>query len=132
MNKRIIPLNLPAGLERETIGNPVTTRLESVPANCFPGLDIDVKNLDRRFFPGLVFDFTSYDEKDPLVQCRGAQLVQVALDDPDVAKCDNVLKEQLSILNSMLSGSTIMLDSLQVRSSGLIKKNPSIVFIAAE
>ena len=27
--------------------------------NCFPGLDMDVRNLDRRFFPGLVFEFIS-------------------------------------------------------------------------
>ena len=114
MSKRIIPLNLPAGLDREVVGNPVTTRSESVPANCFPGLDIDVRNLDRRFFPGLVFDFTSFDENDPLVQCRGAQLVEVALDDPDLVNADKALKAQLSTLKSMLANTKVILANAKI------------------
>jgi hypothetical protein len=38
-------------------GNPVTTELESGVGNCFPGLEFDARNLDRRFFPYLVVDF---------------------------------------------------------------------------
>jgi hypothetical protein len=38
-------------------GNPVTTRLESGVGNCFPGLEFDHRNLDRRFFPGLIVNF---------------------------------------------------------------------------
>ncbi len=38
-------------------GNPVSTRLESAIGNCFPGLELDLRNLERRFFPFLVIDF---------------------------------------------------------------------------
>src|SRR6476646_3816640 len=34
-------------------GNPVSTRLESGIGNCFPGLECDLRNLERRFFPFL-------------------------------------------------------------------------------
>jgi hypothetical protein len=33
------------------MGNPVATRLESGVGNCFPGLECDLRNLERRFFP---------------------------------------------------------------------------------
>jgi hypothetical protein len=42
---------------RYVVGNPVTTRMEAGVANCFPGLEFDVRNLDRRFFPGILFQF---------------------------------------------------------------------------
>lgn len=38
-------------------GNPVSTLMQSGVGNCFPGLEFDVRQLDVRFFPGLVFDF---------------------------------------------------------------------------
>jgi len=38
-------------------GNPVSTRLESAVGNCFPGLECDLRNLERRFFPFLEVDF---------------------------------------------------------------------------
>jgi hypothetical protein len=38
-------------------GNPAITRPEDAVANCYPGLELDIRNIDRRFFPGLVFDF---------------------------------------------------------------------------
>lgn len=34
-------------------GNPVSTRLEAGVGNCFPGLECDLRNLERRFFPYL-------------------------------------------------------------------------------
>jgi hypothetical protein len=37
-------------------GNPVATLLESGVGNCFPGLECDLRNLERRFFPHLEFD----------------------------------------------------------------------------
>src|ERR1700724_1630523 len=54
---RIFPRNLTAQAGIEIAGNPVTTRLESGVGNCFPGLEFDHRNLDRRFFPGLIFNF---------------------------------------------------------------------------
>ena len=43
-------------LGRPAVGNPVTTRLEDGVGNCFPGLECDLRNLERRFFPGLEVD----------------------------------------------------------------------------
>ena len=57
MAEKIFPRNLTARAATVIVGNPVTTRLESGVGNCFPGLEWDHRNLDRRFFPGLVFDF---------------------------------------------------------------------------
>src|ERR1700722_15322816 len=57
MTTRIFPRNLTARAAIKIVGNPVTTRLESGVGNCFPGLEFDHRNLDRRFFPGLVFNF---------------------------------------------------------------------------
>src|SRR5690349_18140560 len=80
MNSRIIPLNLPARakLDRPVAGNPPTTRLESVVANCNPGLEVDTRNLDRRFFAGLIFDFVLGDDG----EVRGAKLVALDAGDP--------------------------------------------------
>jgi Ferritin-like len=41
---------------RMVAGNPVSTRLESAVGNCFPGLECDLRNLERRFFPFLETD----------------------------------------------------------------------------
>lgn len=75
MIPKIFPRNLTARAAMRVRGNPDTTRLESGVGNCFPGLEFDHRNLDRRFFPGLVFEFTN----------GGAQLLTVELDDPDAA-----------------------------------------------
>ena len=84
MTEKIFPRNLTARAERRTAGNPDNTRLESGVANCFPGLEFDHRNLDRRFFPGLVFDFNSNSGPADLFR-TGARLVQVDLADPDLA-----------------------------------------------
>src|SRR5438105_3441749 len=76
MKPKISPLNVPARMLYEVVGNPMNSRLEKVPANCAPGLEIDQKNLDRRFFPGLVFEF--------LLAGPGALLVHVDEADPDI------------------------------------------------
>lgn len=55
----ILPRNLTARAAAQVVGNPVSTRLEAGVANCFPGLEWDVRELDRRFFPGLVFQFVT-------------------------------------------------------------------------
>ncbi len=78
----MIPLNLSARLTRSAAGNPAGAGLASGVANCFPGLEFDHRNLDRRFFPGLVVEFA-----DPLVAqpSMGAVVVAVDLDDPVLA-----------------------------------------------
>ena len=39
----------PEAATRVTAGNPISTRLESGVGNCFPGLEFDMRNLERRF-----------------------------------------------------------------------------------
>jgi hypothetical protein len=41
---------------RPVPGNPASTRLEAGVGNCFPGLECDLRNLERRFFPFLEVD----------------------------------------------------------------------------
>jgi hypothetical protein len=61
---KLIPRNAPAlrklrekNPEPQLVaGNPISTRLESGIGNCFPGLECDLRNLERRFFPFLEMD----------------------------------------------------------------------------
>ncbi len=53
---RLTPRNLTARMAYKVPGNPDNTRMDGSVGNCFPGLEMDVRNLDRRFFPGLVFN----------------------------------------------------------------------------
>lgn len=55
MSRVIKPRNLTARAAHRVLGNPASAGLDASVGNCFPGLEIDVRNLDGRFFPGLVF-----------------------------------------------------------------------------
>jgi hypothetical protein len=46
-----------AGISSTVAGNSVSSLLESGVGNCFPGLECDIRNLERRFFPFLEVDF---------------------------------------------------------------------------
>jgi hypothetical protein len=78
---KIFPRNLTARAAlaaRKVVGNPVTTMMESGVANCFPGLEFDVRILDCRFFPGLVFQFIvppKYPLADAIPNQQGARLL---------------------------------------------------------
>ncbi|MDH2380872.1 ferritin-like domain-containing protein [Bradyrhizobium sp. CER78] len=78
---KIFPRNLTARAAlaaSKVIGNPVTTMMESGVANCFPGLEFDVRILDCRFFPGLVFQFIvppKYPAPDAIPNQHGARLL---------------------------------------------------------
>jgi hypothetical protein len=85
MIPKIFPRNLTARAATLVAGNPVTTRLESGVGNCFPGLEFDHRNLDRRFFPGLIFEFTA----------TGPRLVNVDSNDPEL-KGEPALKKTLA------------------------------------
>ena len=54
---KLLPRNRTARLaqavEARAAGNPVVTELEAGVGNCFPGLEMDLRNLERRFFPHL-------------------------------------------------------------------------------
>jgi len=82
---KIFPRNLPAQSYRLVVGNPVSSRLESGVGNDYPGLEFDHRNLDRRFFPGLVVDFVAQSDTDTSnLWLRGIRLTAVDPDDPDL------------------------------------------------
>lgn len=66
---KLLPRNvaaLRAGLDAtrasvQAAGNPASTLLQSGVGNCFPGLEFDMRNLERRFFPFLEVD-TDFNE----------------------------------------------------------------------
>ncbi|TVS18750.1 MAG: hypothetical protein EA417_02365 [Gammaproteobacteria bacterium] len=73
------PLNKAAKAEdpvyaEPILGNPVSTLMESGVGNCFPGLEFDLRQLDVRFFPGLVFEFPGVTPAGPDGR-QGARLV---------------------------------------------------------
>lgn len=49
----VIPRNRTA--RAHVIGNPASASLDAAVGNCFPGLEWDVRTLEGRFFPGLLF-----------------------------------------------------------------------------
>lgn len=53
----ILARNLTARADHLVRGNPMIARPESGVGNAHPGLEFDVRTLDRHFLPGLVFDF---------------------------------------------------------------------------
>lgn len=55
---KLLPRNRTARLAQlRAAGNTVIAELEAGVGNCFPGLEVDLRNLDRRFFPFLEVDF---------------------------------------------------------------------------
>jgi hypothetical protein len=107
---KIFPRNLTARAAYQVPGNPSVTRLEDAVANCYPGLELDVRNLDRRFFPGLVFEFVARDDNqaaytEPAWR-YGAWLNFVDyLLDPDLQSEDPTVKKLL--LDIMLQAGTL-------------------------
>jgi Ferritin-like len=82
---KIFPRNLTAQADYLVPGNPVISRPEDAVANCFPGLELDVRNLDRRFFPGLVFNFVTFTVEEVRGMHYGAKLAYVDVpEDPDL------------------------------------------------
>jgi hypothetical protein len=78
---KLIPRNAPAlRKSREKnpkpyllVGNPISTRLESGVGNCFPGLECDLRNLERRFFPFLEMDMPGAEIDVASVDIEGAE-----------------------------------------------------------
>ncbi|WP_138467268.1 ferritin-like domain-containing protein [Poseidonocella sp. HB161398] len=81
-DRKIRPLNLSAraagpempAYPEPVLGNPAATLMDSGVGNCFPGLEFDLRQLDVRFFPGLVFSFPGVTPAGP-DGTQGAQLV---------------------------------------------------------
>lgn len=85
MKNKIYPRNLTARAQYKVVGNPATSRPESAVGNCYPGLEVDLNNLERRFFPGLVFNFIDLrDAPNPNPLRRGAKLCEIDLNDMEL------------------------------------------------
>jgi hypothetical protein len=121
MSDKIFPRNLTARSEKLVVGNPVTTRLESGVGNCYPGLEFDQRNLDRRFFPGLMFEFVSQtDSPTPAAARGGALFLGLNLRDPalnptnpDLQTVAASLRSALGAANNDLSTGIWYLQSLE-------------------
>jgi Ferritin-like len=78
---------------KDVIGNPVTSRFESAVANCFPGLEFDIRILETRFFPGLLFRFVVtplYPDRDAIPNQQGVRLLYIDyLQDPMLPETSN-------------------------------------------
>jgi hypothetical protein len=102
---KIFPRNLTARAAYLVPGNPVVTRPEDAVANCFPGLELDVRNLDRRFFPGLVFEFVDDGARLAYVDARQDPDLQVnAAEAQRVYKSLNIKPEKAQHLYDQLTG----------------------------
>jgi hypothetical protein len=103
--KKVFPRNLTARAAYRVAGNPVVTRPEDAVANCYPGLELDVRNLDRRFFPGLVFEFVARsDVGAPYTESEryGALLSYVDVyGDPDLQLDTDVARDLLNQLQNL-------------------------------
>src|SRR4051812_29940503 len=72
---------------RVVTGNPISTRLESGVGNCFPGLECDLRNLERRFFPFLEIETDFGSLRVVAVESAGVDAARAAgtIDDATVA-----------------------------------------------
>jgi rubrerythrin len=92
---------------RLVTGNPISTRLESGIGNCFPGLECDLRNLERRFFPCLEVDVTDNEISLVAVDLAAA---------PAAVKAGHLSKRSVPVLKridaSLRSGQTWHVDVL--------------------
>ncbi|MEC4814461.1 MAG: ferritin-like domain-containing protein [Scytonema sp. PMC 1069.18] len=94
---KIFPRNLTAKADYVVRGNSSSTRLESGVDNCYPGLEFDQRNLDKAFFPGLIFEFHRDD---------GAILREILPDGAPAQAGLTVADNQQLLYLSMLVGRT--------------------------
>jgi len=102
MIPKIFPRNLTARAATQVVGNPINTRLESGVGNCFPGLEFDHRNLDRRFFPGLVFEFTE----------TGVLFLETDLNDPELQSNSELRKRLAGELGGRLGEESWFLEEI--------------------
>lgn len=104
---KIFPRNLTARAAVAVAGNPVSSRLETTVGNCYPGLEMHVRSLDARFFPGLLLVFPDLRDNPPATQDpqrEGAKLVYVDNADPAIypPRADDPLA--LALYDDLLGG----------------------------
>lgn len=91
-------------------GNPVSTRLESGVGNCFPGLECDLRNLERRFFPFLEVDIS--DNSIQIVIVDATAVEQAATAGSITAATRNAYRE---LAQGLTQGRTINIVSIKGR-----------------
>jgi hypothetical protein len=108
---KLVPRNAPAlrksreknPMPHLVAGNPVSTRLESGIGNCFPGLECDLRNLERRFFPFLEMDMPGTE----------ITLVRVDLDGAVAARRrGEITQEALSAYTTLAAGGEWVVETL--------------------
>lgn len=107
-NYRIRPMNQSAKAARQgnpsypepILGNSAATLMESGVGNCFPGLEFDLRQLDVRFFPGLVFAFPGITPAGP----DGTQGAQLVIADTEADPIFNEKHQWLADLKTQLNG----------------------------
>ena len=110
----------PSGVASTVAGNPVSTRLESGIGNCFPGLECDLRNLERRFFPFLEMDpidnsiFLASVDTDSVARATAAGDLPQS-DAAVYASLADTLRAGRSVLVSQLAGTFGLLGSLTLR-----------------
>jgi rubrerythrin len=106
---KFVALNATAARRQQYVtGNPVNTRLEAGVGNCFPGLEMDLRNLERRFFPFLAVDFISDDQ-------NTIQVVQVdmaGVNSSDLSRDD---KAAFAAIAADMGSQTITWSVVQIR-----------------
>jgi hypothetical protein len=99
------------------LGNPASTLMESGVGNCYPGLEFDLRQLDVRFFPGLVFEFLGIEPAGP-DGTQGVHLVYADVESDPLLAGDapwiGALKKQLNgPAGAALSGGDWYLHSIE-------------------
>ena len=99
------------------LGNPASTLMESGVGNCYPGLEFDLRQLDVRFFPGLVFEFLGIEPAGP-DGTQGVRLVYADVESDPLLAGDapwiGALKKQLNgPAGAALSGGNWYLHSIE-------------------
>ena len=137
---KLIPRNIAAlrrsSTPRMVAGNPVSTRLESGVGNCFPGLECDLRNLERRFFPFLEVNIDDNRISVVSVDLTGARAASQAgnLSAADLALYTRLAQDigagrawciaQLAGLFGKLSQLTLDIATLQAPSTGQGRRPP--------
>jgi hypothetical protein len=103
-----------ASASRLIAGNPVSTRLESGVGNCFPGLECDLRNLERRFFPFLEVDILEGGQAEEI------RIVAVDRTGVDAQQASGAMPAQLadvyrSIANDLAQGRVVRIVQVQGR-----------------
>lgn len=96
---KIFPRNLTAKADYLVTGNPMNSRTESGVENCYPGLEFDQRNIDKYFFPGLLFEF----HRDPIFGDEKLDIKQIQPVLRNIEANGNLIKNGLNESDAIYS-----------------------------